>query len=241
MSTISNGGTTIPIFPCSSIDEQLNFYQALGFEITYRQAKPNLYACVRHRIAELHFFVLKKLEPANSYSMCYVNVPDVDAVYNEFCGNLKKAYHKVPSKGLPRITKVNNLAEDRRFNLIDPAGNRLIIGQKHASSMPTEQEPPSRFATAFETAYQLAYAKDKPADAAKVLDLVFSKDEEATLTLQYKAFVLRADIAASMDEIELMSSYIEKVDSLSLTGAELEEVVEATARLDELKAKQPPL
>ncbi|WP_342481467.1 hypothetical protein NST07_10025 [Paenibacillus sp. FSL L8-0340] len=148
----------------------------------------------------------------------------------------KKAYHKVPSKGLPRITKVNNLAEDRRFNLIDPAGNRLIIGQKHALSMPTEQDPPSRFATAFETAYQLAYAKDKPADAAKVLDLVFSKDEEATLTLQYKAFVLRADIAASMDEIELMSSFIEKIDSLSLTGAELEEVVAATARLDELKA-----
>ncbi|MEK5236068.1 hypothetical protein NST99_10255 [Paenibacillus sp. FSL L8-0470] len=85
----------------------------------------------------------------------------------------------------------------------------------------------------------MAYAKDKPADAAKVLDLVFSKVEEATLTLQYKAFVLRADIAASMDEIELMSSFIEKIDSLSLTGAELEEVMEATERLDELKAKQP--
>ncbi len=236
MSTISNGAT-IPIFPCSSIDEQLNFYQALGFEITYRQAKPNLYACVRHRIAELHFFVLKKLEPTSSYSMCYVNVPDVEAVYNEFCGNLKRTYHKVPSKGFPRITKLNNLAEDRRFNLIDPAGNRLLIGQKHALSIPTELEHSSRFATAFETAYRLTYAKDEPADAAKVLDLVFSKDEEATLTLQFKAFVLRADIAASMDEIELMSSFIEKADSLSLTDAELEEVMEATKRLDELKTE----
>ncbi|KZE44731.1 hypothetical protein AV540_23030 [Brevibacillus parabrevis] len=78
---------TIPIFPCRSIDEQVEFYQALGFELTYRQAKPNLYACVRHRIVELHFFVWKQLDPSNSYSMCYVNVRDVDAVHKEFCEN----------------------------------------------------------------------------------------------------------------------------------------------------------
>ncbi|GGF61824.1 hypothetical protein GCM10010912_03710 [Paenibacillus albidus] len=238
--SIVTKGATIPIFPCSSIDEQLDFYQALGFEITYRQAKPNLYACVRHRIAELHFFVLKKLEPANSYSMCYISVPDVDAVYKELCGNLKRTYNRVPSKGFPRITKLNNLAEDRRFNLIDPAGNRLLIGQKHTVAEPAAHDssvviPPSRFANAFETAYRLAYAKDAPADAAKVLDLVFSKNEEAASILQYKAFVLRADIASSMDEIELMRSFIQQADHLSLTGSELEEAMEATERLNELK------
>ncbi|MGM0712370.1 hypothetical protein [Brevibacillus parabrevis] len=72
---------TIPIFPCRSIDEQLEFYQVLGFELTYRQAKSNLYACVRHRIVELHFFVWKQLDPSASYSMCYVHVRDVDAVH----------------------------------------------------------------------------------------------------------------------------------------------------------------
>ncbi|MED1723977.1 VOC family protein [Brevibacillus parabrevis] len=145
---------TIPIFPCRSIDEQLEFYQALGFELTYRQAKPNLYACVRHRIVELHFFVWKQLDPSASYSMCYVHVRDVDAVHKEFCENLKNAYGKVHSRDFPRITKPNNLAEDRRCNLIDPAGNRLLIGQKHASAAPVQTEQtvmvqPSWFANAF--------------------------------------------------------------------------------------------
>ncbi|MED2257755.1 MULTISPECIES: VOC family protein [Brevibacillus] len=231
---------TIPIFPCRSIDEQLEFYQALGFELTYRQAKPNLYACVRHRIVELHFFVWKQLDPSNSYSMCYVHVRDVDAVHKEFCENLKNAYGKVPSRGFPRITKPNNLVEDRRFNLIDPAGNRLLIGQKHASAAPVQTEQtvmaqPSRFANAFETAYRLAYAKDEPAEAAKVLDLVFSKAEEASASLRYKAYVLRADIAASMDEINLARVLMQEAEQLSLSGQEREEVVEATNRLAELK------
>lgn len=96
-------GTAIPIFPCRSIDEQLDFYQALGFELTYRQAKPNLYACVRHPIVELHFFVLKQLEPANSYSMCYVSVSDVDVVYKRFCENLKRLIRKSPLKVIPEL------------------------------------------------------------------------------------------------------------------------------------------
>ncbi|WP_199617173.1 bleomycin resistance protein [Paenibacillus alkalitolerans] len=227
-------GTAIPIFPCRSIDEQLDFYQALGFEVTYRQAKPNLYACVRHRIAELHFFVLKQLEPSNSYSMCYINVPDVDAVFREFCENLKTTYQKIPSQGFPKITKPNNLTEDRRFNLVDPAGNRLLVGQKHAYTNPEHR---SRFANAFETAYRLAYAKDEPAAAAKVLDLVLSKaaGEEVSAILRFKAFVLRADIAASMDEINLAKAFIKEADNL-LPDQDLEGVQEEIERLDELKS-----
>lgn len=239
MSTNRNA-ITVPIFPCKSIDEQLDFYQALGFEVTYRQAKPNQYACVRHPIVDLHFFVLKQLDPASSYSMCYVSVPDVDTVYKEFCGNLKKAYNKIPSKGLPRITKLNTLTEDRRFNLIDPAGNRLMIGQKHASAEPGQEDSyvvvhASRFANAFETAYRLTYAKEAPAEAARVLDLVFSKSEEVSVSLRYKAYVLRADVAVSMDETDLARNYIQQAEQLSLAEPELEEVREATERLDELK------
>jgi hypothetical protein len=233
-------GLAIPIFPCRSIDDQLNFYQALGFEVTYRQAKPNLYACVRHPVVELHFFVLKQLDPSNSYSMCYVSVEDVDAVYKQFCAKLKEAYLKVPSKGFPRITKLNNLAEDRRFNLIDPSGNRLLIGQKYPSPAPVQNDQsvtvhPSRFRNAFETAYRLAYAKDTPSEAAKVLDLVFSKAEEASTALRYKAYILRADIAVLMDELTLAKALIGEAGHLSLSDRELEEAREATERLVELK------
>jgi hypothetical protein len=37
----------IPILPCRSINETLEFYVALGSEVTYQQTRPNSYACVR--------------------------------------------------------------------------------------------------------------------------------------------------------------------------------------------------
>lgn len=45
----------IPALPCVSIKDTLAFYVAMGFEITYEQARPNTYACVKHDNIELHF------------------------------------------------------------------------------------------------------------------------------------------------------------------------------------------
>ena len=70
----------IPILPCRSIDDQIEFYEALGFEVTYRQKAPNVYASVQRGAIELQFFVLKGYEPAESYSTCYVFVSDIDSL-----------------------------------------------------------------------------------------------------------------------------------------------------------------
>ena len=35
------GATTIPLLPASSFEESLAFWEALGFEVTYRQKAPN--------------------------------------------------------------------------------------------------------------------------------------------------------------------------------------------------------
>lgn len=235
----------IPILPCRSVNEQLDFYQSLGFEMTYKQARPNQYACVRHPIAELHFFVLKQLDPAKNYSMCYVHVADVDAVYETFCESLKRNTNRIPARGYPKITKPNNLAEDRRFILVDPSGNRLLIGTKRAAP-PSKAEPEatvhaSKFKNAFETAYKLAYAKDDPAHAAKVLDSVLPEMEEVPLPLRYRAVILRADIAHLLDENEAALSLMDEVSQISLSQLSLsaEEhllVQEAAKRLEELKA-----
>jgi len=73
--------TTIPLLPCVSLDETLDFYRALGFEMTYQQARPNPYAVVRRGGFELHFFGLKGLEPASAYSTCLVAVPEVEPLH----------------------------------------------------------------------------------------------------------------------------------------------------------------
>ena len=121
---------TIPILPCRSIDDVLAFYEALGFAVTYRQERPNTYAVVARGGIELQFFVLKALDPAASYSTCYVLVSDVDSLYAAFTAGLRAATGRVPTRGIPRIGPLRDMAYGvRQFIVVDPGGNYIRIGQ----------------------------------------------------------------------------------------------------------------
>ena len=100
----------IPNLPCRSIDDQIAFYEAIGFEVTYRQKAPNVFAAVRRDAIELQFFVLKGYEPASSYSTCYVLVSYVDRLYAEFRAGLKTAMGRIPTRGIPRIGALGNMS-----------------------------------------------------------------------------------------------------------------------------------
>lgn len=54
--------TTIPCLPCESLDAALEFWQAMGFRVTYQQRLPNPYAAARFGDFEIHFFGLKQLK-----------------------------------------------------------------------------------------------------------------------------------------------------------------------------------
>ncbi|MEP7191073.1 MAG: VOC family protein [Roseiflexaceae bacterium] len=97
------GEITIPLLPCRSINDLLEFYRALGFEVTYQQAKPNNYAVVCRDGIELHFFSMREFNPATSYSSCYVRVSDVDQLYGAFTAGLRQTYGRLPSAGIPRV------------------------------------------------------------------------------------------------------------------------------------------
>jgi hypothetical protein len=56
----------IPLLPCRSIDDQIDFYESLGFEVTYRQTAPNVYAAVQRGAIELHFFCGSRLPDATT-------------------------------------------------------------------------------------------------------------------------------------------------------------------------------
>jgi hypothetical protein len=70
-----------PTLPCRSIDEIGDFYQILGFTVSYRQTRPNPYIVVRHEDVELHLFGLPGFDPEQSYSSCIVQVPDIAALW----------------------------------------------------------------------------------------------------------------------------------------------------------------
>ncbi len=66
---------TIPILPCRLLDDVLPFYEALAFEVTYRQARPNPYAVVSLDDIELRFCEPPEFDPERSYGSVIIVVP----------------------------------------------------------------------------------------------------------------------------------------------------------------------
>ena len=54
---------TIPILPCADLEDSISFYEALGFNWTYRQQRPNPYAVVELGEIRIHLFGLEATPP----------------------------------------------------------------------------------------------------------------------------------------------------------------------------------
>ncbi|WP_232385298.1 glyoxalase [Actinomadura violacea] len=121
---------TVPLMPCASVEETLAFYEALGFEATYKQSRPYVYLALQWSGFQLHFGPAPKgLHPAREESGgCLVMVDAVAPYHAEFVAAMRRAYGKVLRSGLPRITRYRPGAS--RFTLIDPSGNSIIFIQR---------------------------------------------------------------------------------------------------------------
>ena len=117
----------IPILPSKSVQKTVEFYRQIGFDGKIWGA-PHFYAALTRDTVEIHFFTQQDLEPTTSSSGCYIRVLDVDALYAVF------ANVGLPSKGIPRIDKLENKPWGmREFAIVDPDGNLIRIGQTLAS------------------------------------------------------------------------------------------------------------
>ena len=232
--------TAIPALPCGSIQDTLNFYVALGFEITYQQTRPSGYGCVKYGDLELHFFTFKGYEPANSYSTCLIMVSDIDALYQTFAANLRKQYGKLPVAGIPRIGKPNNnnAAGDKRFNVVDPGGNWIrFIERNSVSEQPEERAPiTSALGRSLRGAQLLVDSKGDFPAAAKMLDTAFERDQTDSASLDHlQALVLRLEIALNLNERELATQLITQARQISLTPDEQESATATFEKLTELE------
>ncbi|TPQ16520.1 glyoxalase [Streptomyces sporangiiformans] len=122
--------TTVPLMPCASVEETLEFYEALGFEATYKQSKPYVYLALRWSGFQLHFGPAPTgLDPAQEKSgSCLVMVDAVAPYHAAFVAAMRRIHGKVLASGLPRITRYRTGAS--RFTLIDPSGNSIIFIQR---------------------------------------------------------------------------------------------------------------
>jgi catechol 2,3-dioxygenase-like lactoylglutathione lyase family enzyme len=226
---------TIPILPCRSIDENLDFYRALGFEVTFQQTRPNPYAVVARGDIELHFFAMKTYQPTESYSTCYITTTDVDGLYDAFRRGLQAALGKVPTRGLPRIGPVKNMSYGvRQFLVTDPGGNTLRIGQPIADSFGHTEAPHERFARALHTAALLGDSKGDHPAAAKLLDRILASEATRSATEQVQALVLRADMAIRMDDRARAERLLGDARKIQLTSEDRAAIGDDLRRAEEL-------
>ena len=160
----------IPIMGCPDIRAQVEFYKALGFDVLATYTSPNPYAALKWNGMELHFYGSRKVIPSENPAMCFLRVRDVDEVNQAFTAGLKNYYGKIPRTGFPKITKVRNLVDDRRFTLTDTGGNTLFIG-----TAATEKDRFFRklddpaYAKLFAVLYDVLYSKEAPELAESML------------------------------------------------------------------------
>ncbi|MDP4621692.1 MAG: VOC family protein [Hydrogenophaga sp.] len=113
----------IPILPCRSILDTVNFYKRLGFEGGPHGFNSD-YAIMTRQGVEIHFFKHASLRPCDSFSGCYIRVAEVDHFYSA-CLRLG-----LPSAGIPRLDKLEDKAWGlREFAIVDADGNLIRVGQ----------------------------------------------------------------------------------------------------------------
>ncbi|MBN9747497.1 hypothetical protein DMP23_41460 [Amycolatopsis sp. A1MSW2902] len=157
---------TIPLLPCPSIDEIASFYDMLGFEITYRQTRPNPHVALRREDINLHFFGMDGYDPAQSYSTCLVIVPDIGELFESFAAGMRSVHGKLLVSGIPRMTRPR-LRNDRYtgFTVVDPGGNWIRIHK-----VGKEPEARTTLAKALENAARQADARGDARQGLKILE-----------------------------------------------------------------------
>jgi hypothetical protein len=171
---------TIPLLPCPSIDEIASFYEMLGFEITYRQTRPNPHVALKREDINLHFFGMDGYDPAQSYSTCLVIVPDTGELFEAFAAGMRSVHGKLLTSGIPRMTRPR-LRNDRYtgFAVVDPGGNWIRINKSAQ-----EPEARTRLAKAMENAARLADAKGDEQQALRILEGALKRTDGSEPELQ---------------------------------------------------------
>lgn len=227
---------TIPLLPCVSLDETLDFWQALGFNVALKQRAPNAYAVLRYDDYELHFFGLKQLNPQDNFSTCLVIVPEVEQLHHTFAERLRASMGKVPIKGFPRITRMK--PAQSRFTLTDVAGNSVIFIKRGDEDTAAADEYKKAGQTPLQQAIALASRlrdfKNDDAAAAKVLDTALARYKQEPSFDYARALAARIELAVAMDEHDHARELRAQFEQLPLSESDRQTLSHELAAPDDL-------
>lgn len=224
--------TIIPVFPCKSLGKTLNFYRILGFEVTYQQEEPYIYASVQRGEIHLHFSSMTTWKVKNS--VCLVLASQVEDYHRRFADALRTAYGSVPTADFPRITRWGN--GQTRFHVFDPNGNVLIyIDQDEPDrAYPWSQEALSPLMEALENAVFLrdVYCNDQA--AATVLDKALARHSSADAVERARVLAARAELAVALGDFARAQAFQDQLQQIDLAAhvrEHLRDELEAAERL----------
>jgi hypothetical protein len=225
--------TTTPLFPCKSLDVTLDFYQTLGFQVTYQQHSPYPYGAVCQGNVVLHF--AKLTTHGSRHAVCLVHVPDVAVHHKAFADAIRAKYGRVLTAGCPRITRLQ--MGQTRFHLFDPAGNILIyINQDEPDGDYTsEANNMSPLALALENAIFLRDTYVNDVAAAGVLDKALARYPQADAMDRASALAARAELAVALGQTERTQTLRAELSQIILPDAERERLQTELQAADKLE------
>ncbi|MFK4040890.1 hypothetical protein ACI2LC_34200 [Nonomuraea wenchangensis] len=232
--------TVIPLLPCRQLDDVLPFYRALGFDVTYRQERPNPYAAVRRGGVELHFFGVPEFDPEQSMGSVVVVVPDTGALHAAFAAGLRTAFGKVPVSGIPRMTRPRRVqGTSGGFVVVDPGGNWVRISRRKEDS--GEPDPAEgRLARVIAAAARQADARGDVAAGVKLLETGLARHAAAPPAQRLPALVYLAELRLRAGDRDAAAELLAEVAALELTEAEREALADDLAAATDLTGRLDP-
>lgn len=231
-----------PIFPCKSLNELLEFYQTLGFVVTYHQKSPNPYAVVEKGWLKLDFYSIKHHDPQKCYHTCYILTDEADDLYEEFTSALRKKNGKLPTRGLPRISEIRDKPSGvREFMFSDLAGNCIRIGRKINKLWNEDADEinaaNNRLSLALDFAYKSEDEPDEYEKVGKVLDKAIEREKNHPCINLYKVMIIRADIAIEQEDLALAKTLLNEVKASQLINSNVERFDTELQRIADLEQK----
>ena len=76
--------SAVPILPSRDLDETLEFYSRLGFELQGAPIEKYRYLIIGRGSIELQFWDAPTVDPLATDASCYIRVDDADALHHEW-------------------------------------------------------------------------------------------------------------------------------------------------------------
>jgi catechol 2,3-dioxygenase-like lactoylglutathione lyase family enzyme len=201
----------IPLFACKSLETTLSFYQALGFEVTFQQDEPYVYAAVSRGAINLHF------AKRAAKSTCLVFIADSAAYHRVFSDALRTHYGMIPTADFPRISRFRQ--GQTRFHLFDPSGNLLLFVNQDEPDpdYSSYDQKLSPLAQTLENAFFLrdTYVDDRA--AAKVLDRALARHHDADPVDLARALAARAELALALGDVDTAQAVRNELSQMTLS------------------------